>query len=227
MGKAKMYKIRGIDGFSNVYQNHYFRDPWLVKSSGEKWESPGLWNAEVFGNNHPITLELACGKGDYTIALAQEFPERNFIGVDIKGARIYTGAKKALELPLSNVAFARLRIENIMNFFAPGEIDEIWITFPDPFPGKSAAKRRLTHARFLTNYKKLLKPGGLLHLKTDNLPLYEFSLESIREFGGVIQYEKENIYQAPLAYDYLNIKTFYEHQHLANGRTINYLKATL
>ena len=227
MGKAKMFKIHSVDTFSNVYQNKSFREDFLTRSDGSHWLSKGRWSEDVFRNSTPIVLELACGKGDYTMALSALNPDKNYIGVDIKGARIYTGAKAALENNRTNVAFARLRIENILNFFAPAEISEIWITFPDPYPGKSAARHRLTYSRFLAYYKSILAPGGLVHLKTDNLPLFQYSAESVKEFGGEMNYYKEDIYASPLDYDYLEVKTFYEKQHLSNGRTINYMNFRL
>ncbi|MCL4162187.1 UNVERIFIED_CONTAM: hypothetical protein GTU68_051039, partial [Idotea baltica] len=135
----------------------------------------GRWREQHFGNKAPLILELACGRGEYTLALAAHFKEQNFIGVDIKGARIWKGAKMALEQQLDNAAFLRTRIEQIELFFTPEEVDEIWITFPDPFLKKGKANRRLTSASFLDRYRKILKKGGLLHLKTDDPTLYNFT----------------------------------------------------
>ncbi len=227
MGKAKMFKINSITTFPNVFQNPHFTIPHLVDHTGAELDLKGKWNEQVFKNDHPLVLELACGKGDYTLALGQKYPQKNFIGVDSKGARIYTGAKNALEQKLSNVAFLRLRIENILNFFNAGEVSEIWITFPDPFPRKGDAKRRLTAPGFLDRYRKICKPGAVVHFKTDDLPLFHFTRDSVTEAGLEMLYYKENIYAAPLDYEELAIKTYYERSHLANGRTINYLQFKL
>lgn len=227
MGKAKMFKINSVATFPNVFQNPHFTNPKLINSKGEEVELKGKWRNEVFKNNNPLVLELACGKGDYTLALAEKYPDKNFVGVDIKGARIYTGAKNALEKKMANVAFARMKIENITNFFAEGEVDEIWITFPDPFPKKGDAKRRLTAPLFLKRYATICKPNALVNFKTDDLPLFHFTKEMAEQAGFPLLYYKENIYAAPLDFEELNIQTFYEKSHLASGRTINFLKFEL
>jgi tRNA (guanine-N7-)-methyltransferase len=223
MGKAKMFKIESIDTFPNVFQNGHFTRPVLKNSEGHELDLKGKWNSDVFKNQNPVVLELACGKGDYAIALAKKYPHKNFIGVDSKGARIYTGAKTAIENKLGNLAFARLKIENIIHFFAAGEVSEIWITFPDPFPKKRDAKRRLTAPAFLERYKQICKPGAIIHFKTDDLPLFHFTRQSIAETGRQTDYYKENIYSSPLDFEELEIKTYYEKKHLEDGRTINYL----
>ncbi|MDW8420039.1 MAG: tRNA (guanosine(46)-N7)-methyltransferase TrmB, partial [Chitinophagales bacterium] len=171
MGKAKMYKINSVAAFPNVFQNPHYTQPVLLNCRQEPLQLKGKWRELVFQNNNPLVLELACGKGDYTIALATLYPNVNFVGVDIKGARIYTGARYALENSLRNAAFARFRIENILHFFSPREVNEIWITFPDPFPRKSDAKHRLTAPGFLARYREILSPGGIIHLKTDDANL--------------------------------------------------------
>lgn len=218
-----MFKIRSIDSFENVFQNEHFTNPVLKNYEGKELDLKGKWRAEVFKNQNPIVLELACGKADYTLALAQRYPNKNFIGVDSKGARLFTGSKTALEQNLTNVAFARMRIENITNFFAPEEVDEIWITFPDPFPRKGDAKRRLSAPGFIERYKQICKPGAIIHFKTDDLPLFHFTKESVNALGLKTLYYRENIYSAPLQFDELNIQTYYEKMHLADGRTINYI----
>lgn len=225
MGKAKTFKLDSVATFANVYQNVHFTNPVMLTSDGRELDLKGKWNEVVFRNNHPIILELACGKGDYTVALARKNAGNNYIGVDAKGARIFTGAKTALEEGLTNVAFARMRIENINNFFEPNEVDEIWITFPDPFPRKGDAKRRLSAHGFLERYKKLTKPTAQIHFKTDDLPLFQFTRESMETFGMKLLYYKEDIYASPLDFEELNIQTFYEKNHLAEGRKINYLCA--
>jgi tRNA (guanine-N7-)-methyltransferase len=153
VGKDKIRRFAEIDTFSNVFQ----------LDAGKPLK--GVWAGEFFKNNHPVVLELACGKGEYTVNLAQLFPDKNFIGIDYKGNRIWRGAKTALEENVPNVAFLRIQIENIVDYFAPGEVDEIWITFPDPQPQLGREKKRLTSPRFLDMYKQFLKPGGYINLK--------------------------------------------------------------
>ncbi|MFN8285143.1 MAG: tRNA (guanosine(46)-N7)-methyltransferase TrmB [Chitinophagales bacterium] len=227
MGKAKMFKINSISTFANVLQNPHYTIPYMINHKEEQVETKGKWRDLLFEGRPSLVLELACGKGDYALALGRKYPAKNFVGVDSKGARIYTGAKTAIDEKLNNVAFARMRIENITNFFAAGEVDEIWITFPDPFPRKGDAKRRLTSKSFLERYKQIAKPGAIVHFKTDDLPLFHFSKESIEENGFKLLYYKENIYASALDFEELNIKTYYEKSHLANGRTINYLQFQL
>lgn len=223
--RNKLQKFAEVLSFPNVYENFDAKAPGLAGENGERVEMKGHWRSRHFGNDHPLTLELACGKGDYALGLAQRFPERNFIGVDIKGARIWRGAKTALEKGLKNVAFLRTRIEQIALFFEKNEVDEIWITFPDPFLRDSKANRRLTSAMFLGQYRKILKPGGLVHLKTDEPNLYDFTLETLaaqRDYS--LQYHDDDIYAKPLPMPELEIKTFYEKQHLAAGKTIKYVR---
>ena len=222
--KNKKKKIAEINTLSNVYQCHDYHETELMDASGHKMNLKGKWGSEIFKNNNPITVELACGKGDYTVALAAKYSGRNFIGVDIKGPRIHTGAKTALEQNLHNVAFARLKIQNILHFFAPEEIAEIWITFPDPFPKDRHEKHRLTYKSFLEKYKEVLKKDGVINFKTDDLPLFHYTRDSVTAFGCEILYYKENIYSEPLEMEELSIKTYYEKQHIADGRTINYLR---
>jgi tRNA (guanine-N7-)-methyltransferase len=227
MGKAKTFKIRSIDTFPNVFQNPHFTKLHLINFEGEELNPKGNWRKKVFKNENPLVLELACGKGDYTLALAAKFPDRNFIGVDSKGARLFNGAKAAMEQKLDNVAFLRLRIENITNFFEKGEVDEIWITFPDPFPKLRDAKRRLTASSFLERYRYITKPGGVVNFKTDDLPLFQFSRRTVEDSGLKILYCREDIYAVPLDVEELSIMTYYEKSHLAEGRTINYLSFEL
>ncbi|MCC6724580.1 MAG: tRNA (guanosine(46)-N7)-methyltransferase TrmB [Saprospiraceae bacterium] len=226
--RNKLQKFAEVLSFPNVFENFDATNPSLSGENGQPVELKGHWAERCFQNQQPITLELACGKGDYAIGLAQRFPERNFLGVDIKGARIWRGAKSALELELRNVAFLRTRIEQIALFFEPGEVDEIWITFPDPFLRNSKSNRRLTSPMFLKEYRKILKPGGYVHLKTDDPTLFEFTLEVLAEEKDVqIEYQDHDIYAKPLPMPELEIKTFYEKQHLAIGRTIKYVRFKL
>ncbi len=185
----------------------------------------GHW-FERFKNHNPIILELACGKGDYTVALAQIFPHRNFIGIDVKGERMWRGAKTALEKNLTNVLFFRTYIDHLAEYFATGEVEELWITFPDPHPTDKGARKRLTSPRFLTLYQKILQPRGALHLKTDDEPLFEFSLQSLKDTGWVLEQEVRDIYKAASVDPLLEIQTAYEKRHLAAGKKIYYLRAT-
>lgn len=187
----------------------------------------GNWNRDVFHNGHPIVLELGCGKGEYTIALSEKFPEKNYIGVDIKGARLWKGAKYATEHSLPNVAFLRTRIEFITSMFGPDEVSEIWITFADPQPKKP--KKRLTSQLFLDQYARFLKKEGIIHLKTDSLLLHESTLEVISENHHTLLEANNDIYGSGRAADddILSVKTFYEAQFLSKGMPITYLKFVL
>ncbi|WP_420150279.1 tRNA (guanosine(46)-N7)-methyltransferase TrmB [Spirosoma sp.] len=184
----------------------------------------GRWRQDYFGNDNPIVVELACGKGEYTIGLAQAFPDTNFIGVDIKGDRIARGSKAAQNLALTNVAFLRTDINYLADFFAPAEVNEIWITFPDPQPRPRQEKHRLTHPRFLSLYRSILAEDGLLHLKTDNPELFEYSLEKVREFSFVNLQYTTDLYNSQLNIIHLGIKTKYEEIFYNKGFTINYLQ---
>ncbi len=223
--RNKLQKFAELLSFSNVYENFDLESSGLLGENGKTVDLQGKWNELHFKNQNPITLELACGKGEYTLGLARRYPNRNFVGVDIKGARIWKGAGIALQEGLKNVAFLRTRIEQIASFFAPGEVNEIWITFPDPFLRKSKANRRLTSARFLKEYGKVLKPGGLVHLKTDEPNLYEFTLEVLKDtaYCRLLQH-CEDLYAQALPLPELEIKTFYERMHLLEGRKIKYVQ---
>ena len=212
MGHKKLIRFQAIDTYSNVLQY-----PENMK---------GNWK-DYFKNDNPITLELACGKGEYSVNLGRENPDRNFIGVDIKGNRIHAGAKAALAEGLGNVAFLRIHIGQNTKYFAAKEVSQIWIIFPDPFLRKGKAKNRLTHSRFLLAYQHILKAGGTINLKTDSLPLYEFTLETIAEQGCIIHENIADIYGKGLATGPLAIQTFYEKMHLAEGRTIYFLSFSL
>lgn len=177
-----------------------------------------------FKNNNPVVLELACGKGEYTVKLAQMFPNKNFIGIDYKGNRIWRGAKTALEDGVNNVAFLRMQIENLVDYFAPGEVDEIWITFPDPQPQLSREKKRLTSPRFLNMYEQVLKDGGCVNLKTDNDGLYEYSVDKIAELKLPSHIQTADLYHSEFADEVLSIKTYYEKKYLKDNKNINYLK---
>jgi tRNA (guanine-N7-)-methyltransferase len=185
----------------------------------------GKWRSGHFVNDHPITVELACGRGEYSVGLGKIFPERNFIGVDIKGERIWKGSTWAVDQGLSNVAFLRTQILLIENFFEPGEIDEIWMTFPDPRPRKRDIKRRLTSPRFIDIYKKLLKPGGYVRLKTDNTKLYEYTLSEMQNRDDITDLKfTDDLYQSELRPECFDIKTRYEEEFAAKGEKIKYLR---
>jgi len=229
MGKKnKLKKFAEVASFPNVYENFNPKDPKLTGVNGEFVDLKGKWSSDHFNNDQPITLELACGGGEYTLDLAARYPKRNFIGVDIKGARIWKGARKALDRNLNNVAFLRTRIEQISLFFNPEEIEEIWITFPDPYLKKSKKNKRLTSARFINEYRKILKAEGLVHLKTDEPNLYEFTLETLTEDEKCkLNYHNPDIYASSLLIPELETKTYYEKMHLEAGKTIKYVQFTI
>jgi len=212
MGKDKLRRFAEIATFYNVVE----------LEAGQPFK--GAWSAKQFKNDQPLILELACGKGEYTVNLARFFQEKNFIGIDYKGNRIWRGAKTAIEDKISNVAFLRIQIENILDYFGEGEVDEIWITFPDPQPQISREKKRLTSPRFLEKYKQILKPGGLIHLKTDNDGLHAYTVEKIEELGLKLFARTEDLYASDLVDEVLSIKTYYEKKYLAHEKNINYLK---
>jgi len=214
---GKLQKFAEVDKFSNCFSFHY-----LELDKGFK--NKGHWRA-YFGNSNPIVVELGCGKGEYTVGLAAANPDKNFIGVDVKGNRIWTGAKFALENKLSNTAFLRTRIDFIDHCFAPAEVDEIWITFPDPQPQKPRERKRLTSPRFLDLYKKMLKPGGYMHLKTDSTLLYEYTLEKLNKINAKIHWHSADLYTAcpPERKELTDIKTYYEKLFTEKGERIKYI----
>jgi len=185
----------------------------------------GKWGEQHFKNTNPITLELACGRGEYTVGLAGRFPARNYIGVDIKGERIWKGSTLALEQKLSNAAFLRTQIILIENFFEAGEVDEIWITFPDPRPRKRDVKRRLTGPRFMDTFKKLLRPGGYVRFKTDNTGLFEYTLEELQLRNDISDFKfTKDLYESDLRPECFDIKTRYEETFANKGEKIKYLR---
>ena len=225
--KKKLARFAEVFSFPNVLENFELGSGLLSGEGDEQVELKGRWNTIHFKNSSPISLELACGKGEYTLGLSRRYPERNFIGVDIKGARIWRGAKTALEDNVSNAAFLRTRIEYIDQFFNRDEVDEIWITFPDPFPKKE--NRRLTAPIFLEKYAKILNAPKRVHLKTDDLGLYEYTLQVIEKLDWVhLEYSSSDIYNdTPLYTEELTIKTFYERMHLQNQKKIKYIQLVL
>lgn len=226
--RNKLQRFADIQRFSNVYENFHYDNPHLLGEGGAPVERAGQWASAHFGNDHPITLELACGRGEYTLALAKMHPQRNFIGVDVKGARIWKGARYALENGLDNAAFVRTRIEQLYHFFTPGEVSEIWITFPDPFLENGKANRRLTSPRFLETYRKMLPAGGLIHLKTDSPELYEYTLWVMETYEhATLELHQDDIYSEDLVMPELDFKTYYENQHLRDQKTIKYVRLRL
>lgn len=212
MGKDKLRRFAEIETFANVYQ--------LEEGKPLK----GNWAKEHFKNDNPLVLELACGKGEYTVNLAQLFPDKNFIGVDYKGNRIWRGAKTGIEEGINNVAFLRIQIENLLDYFGDGEIDEIWITFPDPQPQDSREKKRLTFPAFLNRYKQALKQGGKVNLKTDNDQLYAYTCDKVEELGLKIHKNTDHLYTSEFADEVLSIKTYYEKKYLLHDKNINYIQ---
>ncbi|MEX2604833.1 MAG: tRNA (guanosine(46)-N7)-methyltransferase TrmB [Gracilimonas sp.] len=185
----------------------------------------GKWNSEVFENNHPIVLELACGKGEYSVGLGQLHPENNYVGLDIKGNRMWVGATKALDKKLKNVRFLRCFIDHLDQFFAPDEVDEAWILFPDPYDNKE--RKRLTSPKFLKTYRKVMKPDAVIHLKTDSTQLYEYTKEVIEEEGLEVLDDEPDVHRNRPNDKLLSIKTYYERQHIKKGKKIKYLSFRL
>ncbi len=212
MGKDKLRKFAEVSTFKNVVQ----------LDAGKEFK--GKWAKEFFKNEKPVILELACGKGEYTVNLAKLFPEKNFIGIDYKGNRIWRGAKTALEEGIDNVGFLRIQIETILEHFEKGEIAEIWITFPDPQPQDSREKKRLTNPVFLERYKEILVPEGIMHLKTDNDSFFAYTVEQIELQGLPKLKETTDLYHSDLVDEVLSIKTYYEKKYLAEDKNINYVQ---
>ena len=212
MGQKKLVRFAELKTFSNVLQY-----PEEIK---------GKWN-EFFHNNHSVILELACGKGEYAVGLGQLYPEKNFIGIDQKGNRIWVGAKKALQLNLTNVAFLRIQIDRINEYFGANEINEMWITFPDPQLRTGKAKKRLTHPKFLRLYKNFLTPAGYIHLKTDSPHLYRFTKLVIEKYNCHLLEDMDDLYSDNTIIDELKIKTHYESLDIAGSNRVHYLKFSL
>lgn len=212
MGQKKLVRFAALENMDNVLQH----------PEG----MPGRWD-EVFGNKNPVTLELACGKGEYSVGQGRANPERNFLGIDIKGNRLFIGARIALREGLKNVAFMRAQIGQLTRYFAPGDVSDIWIVFPDPFLRKSRDKNRLTHPRFLHQYQQVLQPGGRIHLKTDSPELFAFTLEVLEGQGCTIHNRIDDVYAHGTPEGPLAIQTHYEGLHLADSRTIRYVQFSL
>jgi tRNA (guanine-N7-)-methyltransferase len=220
VGKNKLARWTEFGSYDNVIQ------PQIEDVAGKDHPIKGRWNSELFKNTNPIVLELGCGKGEYSVGLAENFPDKNFIGIDIKGARMWRGAKTANEKNLPNVAFLRTRIEFINSFFSRDEVDEIWITFPDPHPGARNSNKRLTSSWFLNTYRQFLKDKGLIHLKTDNKELYEFTMRTLAYNNLQTIFSTNDLYSEHND-NILSIKTHYEKIYLTSGMRITYLSFRL
>jgi len=216
----KLERFAQIKTFPNVLE------PDGERIRTEDFPLRGNWNRDFFKNNHPISLELGCGKGEYTVGLATRYPQRNFIGIDIKGARMWKGAKQALEDKLLNVAFVRTRIEFIERIFGQEEVEEIWITFPDPYPKKPG--NRLSSSYFIKRYGNIIRSGGLIHLKTDSQQLHNYTLAVLEESKIVPEDVSNDLYSSRQTRDeILEIKTYYEQVFLSENKPITYLKFSL
>ena len=215
MGKNKLKKFREMETLECVFQYPFG----VLREKG--FPLRGRWHEDYFRNDGPIVLELGCGKGEYTVGLARRYPGKNFIGIDIKGARMWTGACQARDGQLTNVAFVRTNIELLSHFFAPGEVSEIWITFPDPQMKK--VRKRLTSTTFLDLYRKVLKDGGMVRLKTDSPFLYTYT-RLLTELNSIpTEINTDDLYHSGVADEILQIRTFYEQQWLDRGLTIKYI----
>ena len=217
MGKNKLARWAELDTFKNVIQSFPGIQP------GQDHPIKGKWKQEIFRNNNPLILELGCGKGEYTIGLSGRFPEKNYIGVDIKGARMWRGARTAHEKNIPNAAFLRTRIEFIGSFFAEDEVDEIWLTFPDPQEGKKNSNKRLTCAWFLNNYRKFVRDKGIIHLKTDNAGLFRYTKNLAAINSLEILEATTDLHSGNITGDILLIRTRYEEMFIKQGSKINYL----
>lgn len=216
MGKNKLAKFDDMAGYPHVFQYPFG----VLKEQG--FPMKGHWNEQFFKNDHPIVLELGCGKGEYTVGLGRLFPEKNFIGVDIKGARMWSGAKESLESGMTNVAFLRTSIELIAHFFTPGEVAEIWITFPDPQMKK--VNKRLTSTRFMKLYREILSGDGLIHLKTDSNFMFTYTCEMAKVNHLPVKVLTDDLYHSGQADEILSIRTYYEQQWLDRGLNIKYIQ---
>ncbi len=217
--KNKLKRFEENDTFDNVYQ------PTREEVVGELFPLKGKWNTDFFKNNNPIIVELGCGKGEYAVGLAERNPNKNYIGIDVKGARFWRGAKSAVEAKMNNVAFVRTQIELVDHIFANQEVDEIWITFPDPQIKYKRTKHRMTNSEFLQLYKKILKPDGIVNLKTDSEFMHGYTLGLLHGEGHEVVYANHNVYvNEGSPKEVTDFQTFYENQYLAVNKAITYIK---
>lgn len=220
MGKNKIAHFAETKTFNNFFQYTYEE---IINGVTLK----GKWVSEFFNNTNPLTIELGCGKGEYSLGLARKYPDKNFIGMDIKGARMWRGCKTSIDEQITNVAFVRSQIELIEHIFGAQEVDEIWITFPDPQPKKYKIRKRLTSPRFLDSYRKILKKDGIIHLKTDNDSLYDYTKELILQENHELLFFSNDLYNSEFKEEAIQFQTFYEQKYLSIGKNINYLKFKL
>jgi tRNA (guanine-N7-)-methyltransferase len=220
VGKNKLAKFADMEEFPHVFQvsSHVLRE-------GANFEMKGKWNELCFKNNNPIVLELGCGKGEYTVGLGRMYPDKNFVGVDIKGARLWTGAKESHQSGMKNVAFLRTNIEMIHHFFAQNEVSEIWLTFPDPQMKK--VTKRLTATNFMKSYQQFVKDNGLIHLKTDSNFMFTYTCEMVKANHYPVVFSSSDLYASDMQDPILSIKTYYEQQWLERGLTIKYIQFLL
>lgn len=217
--KNKLKRFKENETFSNVFQ------PKREELTEGDFHLKGKWRSEVFKNDNPIVLELGCGKGEYSVGLAKRYPNHNFVGIDIKGARFWRGAKTAIEENITNVAFIRMQIELVEYAFAENEVDEIWITFPDPQIKYKRTKHRMTNSNFLKRYKSILKPEGIMHLKTDSEFMHGYTLGLLHGEGHEVLYANHNVYkQEGSPEEVTTIQTFYESQYLEQNKPITYIR---
>jgi tRNA (guanine-N7-)-methyltransferase len=220
MAKNKLRRFAEMKLWNNVFE------PTLEPNPQDEFPLKGKWNSEYFKNDHPIVLELGCGKGEYTVGLAKHYPNKNFIGIDIKGSRMFVGAKEAIDAKMTNVAFLRTKVDFILSYFEKGEIDEIWLTFSDPQPNKP--KKRLSSKPFIDRYRIILKENGLVHLKTDSDLLFESTVDEIKEHNYKVKELSWDLYNSlpadldPTIREILHIKTHYEQLFTAKGSVIKY-----
>ncbi len=220
MGKNKHKHFAENLTFPNFFQDRY-------EQLQEGFKYKGCWADSFFKNRGPVTLEVGCGKGEYTVHLAKKYPERNFVGIDVKGARMWRGAKDSEEAGLRNTAFIRSHTQNIGYFFEKGEVDQIWIPFADPQPNKPSQRKRLTSPQLLSRYAGILSTDHIIHVKTDSLFLFEYTLDVIQKEGHKLIYHTFDLYNSGIQEDVTEVQTFYENQFLAEGHTIKYLKFRL
>jgi tRNA (guanine-N7-)-methyltransferase len=217
--KNKLKRFRENETFKNVFQ------PTREELTEQEYQHKGQWNANFFKNDNPLVLELGCGKGEYTVALANKFPDKNFIGIDIKGARFWRGAKTAIEDNIPNVAFIRTQIELVEHVFAQNEVDEIWITFPDPQIKYQRTKHRMTNTSFLQRYKNILKPEGVVNLKTDSEFMHGYTLGLLHGGGHEVLYANHDVYkQEGSPEEVTSIQTYYESLYLKEDKVITYIR---
>lgn len=219
MGKNKLSKFADLATYEHVVQITY------KELQSEEFKFKGKWSEAFFGNSNPVILELGCGKGEYTVKLASHYPEYNFIGIDIKGSRMWKGARQTIELGLKNVGFLRTNIENIQLFFAEDEVAEIWLTFPDPQMKK--ARKRLTASNFIENYRHIMAPNGIVHLKSDSGFMFQYTEAMVAENNFEVLRKTDDLYHSEILDEVLSIQTFYEKQWLDRGLSIKYLSFRL